>query len=133
MRRLRKSHRLVTNKKTGRPEYDLNDTCEMLCFAFSAYSRTQPFIDNTYRFRAPSMKAHASRQGTTSTTETSTTRTICIPCPGKRAQPGSCRANYVVILRDVLGSWKHYNLSRNTLEARTRRETSPLVSRELDR
>ena len=32
-----------------------------------------------------------------------------------------------------MGSWKHYNRSRNTLDARNRRETSPLVSRELDR
>lgn len=37
------------------------------------------------------------------------------------------------VSRDVLGSWKHYNLSRSTLDSRNRRETSPLVSRELDR
>jgi len=37
------------------------------------------------------------------------------------------------VSRDVLGSWKHWNRSRNTLDTRNRRETSPLVSRELDR
>jgi len=37
------------------------------------------------------------------------------------------------VSRDVMGSWKHYNLSRSTLDSRNRRETSPLVSRELDR
>ena len=35
--------------------------------------------------------------------------------------------------REVMGSWKHYNLSRSTLEGRQRRETSPLESRELSR
>ena len=35
--------------------------------------------------------------------------------------------------REVMGSWKHFNLSKNTLAERHRRETSPLVSRELDR
>ena len=39
----------------------------------------------------------------------------------------------ISVFRDVLGSWKHYNLSRSTLDSRNRRETSPLVSRELDR
>jgi len=34
---------------------------------------------------------------------------------------------------DVLGRWKHYNRSNNTLSQRTQRATSPLVSRELDR
>ena len=37
------------------------------------------------------------------------------------------------VTSDVMGSWKHFNRSRNTLDARFRRETSPLVSRELDR
>ena len=37
------------------------------------------------------------------------------------------------VTSDVMGSWKHFNRSRNTLDARHRRETSPLVSRELDR
>jgi len=37
------------------------------------------------------------------------------------------------VTRDVMGSWKHFNLSRNTLDARNRRATSPLESRELDR
>ena len=35
--------------------------------------------------------------------------------------------------REVMGSWKHFNLSKSTLAERHRRETSPLVSRELDR
>ena len=35
--------------------------------------------------------------------------------------------------REVMGTWKHFNLSRSTLEGRQRRETSPLESRELDR
>jgi len=35
--------------------------------------------------------------------------------------------------REVLGSWKHYNLSYQTLSERNKRATSPLVSRELDR
>jgi len=35
--------------------------------------------------------------------------------------------------RDVLGTWKHYNLSGQTLTERNQRATSPLVSRELDR
>jgi len=34
---------------------------------------------------------------------------------------------------DVLGSWKHYNLSRQTITERNSRAKSPLVSRELDR
>ena len=37
------------------------------------------------------------------------------------------------ITKDVLGSWKHYNLSSQTLNERNQRATSPLVSRELDR
>ena len=37
------------------------------------------------------------------------------------------------VTREVLGSWKHFNLSRSTLDERHRRDTSPLVSRELDR
>jgi len=44
-----------------------------------------------------------------------------------------CQDYLYPITRDVMGSWKHYNRSRNTLDARNRRETSPLVSRELDR
>merc|ERR1719420_644098 len=35
--------------------------------------------------------------------------------------------------RDVGGSWKHYRLSNSTIEARTARAKSPIVSRELDR
>jgi len=35
--------------------------------------------------------------------------------------------------KEVLGSWKHYNLSYQTLSDRNKRATSPLVSRELDR
>jgi len=34
---------------------------------------------------------------------------------------------------DVLGSWKHYNLSNQTITERNTRAKSPLVSRELDR
>jgi hypothetical protein len=34
---------------------------------------------------------------------------------------------------DVLGSWKHYNLSAQTMNERNTRAKSPLVSRELDR
>jgi len=34
---------------------------------------------------------------------------------------------------DVLGSWKHYNLSKQTITERNTRAKSPLVSRELDR
>lgn len=34
---------------------------------------------------------------------------------------------------DVLGSWKHYNLSSQTISERNTRAKSPLVSRELDR
>eukprot|EP00091_Calanus_sinicus_P010984 TRINITY_DN2508_c0_g1_i1.p1 TRINITY_DN2508_c0_g1~~TRINITY_DN2508_c0_g1_i1.p1 ORF type:complete len:253 (+),score=14.94 TRINITY_DN2508_c0_g1_i1:115-873(+) len=34
---------------------------------------------------------------------------------------------------DVLGRWKHYRRSNNTLNERTQRAASPLVSRELDR
>eukprot|EP00092_Neocalanus_flemingeri_P019333 GFUD01020940.1.p1 GENE.GFUD01020940.1~~GFUD01020940.1.p1 ORF type:complete len:252 (+),score=48.08 GFUD01020940.1:88-843(+) len=37
------------------------------------------------------------------------------------------------ITKDVLGNWKHYNLSSQTLNERNHRATSPLVSRELDR
>jgi len=37
------------------------------------------------------------------------------------------------ITKDVLGSWRHYNLSYQTLTERNKRSTSPLVSRELDR
>merc|ERR1719333_543729 len=38
-----------------------------------------------------------------------------------------------VVTKDVLGSWKHYNLSGQTLTERNQRATSPLMSRELDR
>jgi len=34
---------------------------------------------------------------------------------------------------DVMGSWKHYNLSRQTISERNARAKSPLISRELDR
>jgi len=34
---------------------------------------------------------------------------------------------------DVLGSWKHYNLSNQTIKERNTRAKSPLVTRELDR
>merc|ERR1711862_891453 len=34
---------------------------------------------------------------------------------------------------DVLGRWKHYNRSSDTLNSRNNRATSPLVSRELNR
>lgn len=34
---------------------------------------------------------------------------------------------------DVLGSWKHYNLSNQTIKERNTRAKSPLISRELDR
>lgn len=34
---------------------------------------------------------------------------------------------------DILGSWKHYNLSRETLDYRNTRAKSPLVTRELTR
>eukprot|EP00088_Acartia_fossae_P011680 TRINITY_DN1594_c0_g1_i2.p1 TRINITY_DN1594_c0_g1~~TRINITY_DN1594_c0_g1_i2.p1 ORF type:complete len:260 (+),score=57.47 TRINITY_DN1594_c0_g1_i2:198-977(+) len=34
---------------------------------------------------------------------------------------------------DVFGSWKHYNLSANTIAERNTRAKSPLISRELDR
>merc|ERR1711862_257702 len=37
------------------------------------------------------------------------------------------------LTKEVLGSWKHYNLSYQTLSERNQRATSPLVSRELDR
>jgi len=37
------------------------------------------------------------------------------------------------ITRDVLGSWKHYNRSNQTLTERNNRASSPLVSRQLDR
>jgi len=35
--------------------------------------------------------------------------------------------------KDVLGTWKHYNISAETLNARNSRARSPLQSRELDR
>jgi len=35
--------------------------------------------------------------------------------------------------RDMLGSWKHYNLSGETLNYRNQRAQSPLISRELNR
>jgi len=35
--------------------------------------------------------------------------------------------------REVLGTWKHYNLSNQTLNERNQRATSPLVARELNR
>merc|ERR1711915_777015 len=34
---------------------------------------------------------------------------------------------------DMLGSWKHYNLSNQTITERNTRAKSPLLSRELDR
>ncbi len=34
---------------------------------------------------------------------------------------------------EVLGTWKHYNLSAQTMNERNTRAKSPLVSRELDR
>jgi len=37
------------------------------------------------------------------------------------------------ITNDVLGSWKHYNLSADTLNFRNMRARSPIMSRELDR
>jgi len=37
------------------------------------------------------------------------------------------------VTNDVLGKWKHFNLSSQTLSERNQRATSPLVSRELDR
>jgi len=37
------------------------------------------------------------------------------------------------ITKDVLGSWKHYNLSSQTLNERNQRAASPLVTRELNR
>jgi len=41
--------------------------------------------------------------------------------------------DYMYNTYDVGGSWKHYRLSNSTLEARTARAKSPIVSRELDR
>jgi len=41
--------------------------------------------------------------------------------------------DYMYNTRDVGGSWKHYRLSNSTIEARTARAKSPIVSRELDR
>ena len=41
--------------------------------------------------------------------------------------------DYMYNTSDVGGSWKHYRLSNSTLEARTARAKSPIVSRELDR
>merc|ERR1719449_206462 len=41
--------------------------------------------------------------------------------------------DYMYNTRDVGGSWKHYRLSNSTLESRTARAKSPIVSRELDR
>ena len=35
--------------------------------------------------------------------------------------------------RDILGSWKHYNLSAETLNYRNQRAKSPLQTRELNR
>jgi len=35
--------------------------------------------------------------------------------------------------QELMGNWKHYRLSNSTLSERNARETSPLVSRELDR
>ena len=35
--------------------------------------------------------------------------------------------------RDVLGNFKHYNISEKTLNIRNMRSKSPLVTRELDR
>ena len=84
-------------------------------------------------FRVPPTRAPTFRQGTTSTMETSTTRTICILCQGMRTLVISGSRIVISVFRDVLGSWKHYNLSRSTLDSRNRRETSPLVTRELDR
>ena len=37
------------------------------------------------------------------------------------------------VTKDVLGSWKHYNLSADTLNFRNMRARSPIMSRELDR
>ena len=37
------------------------------------------------------------------------------------------------ITNDVLGRWKHYNLSSQTLTERNQRAVSPLMSRELSR
>ena len=37
------------------------------------------------------------------------------------------------ITADVLGSWKHYNLSANTLNSRNNRARSPIITRELGR
>jgi len=37
------------------------------------------------------------------------------------------------VISDVLGTWKHYNLSSDTINARNNRARSPLQSRELDR
>eukprot|EP00091_Calanus_sinicus_P001713 TRINITY_DN11732_c0_g1_i1.p1 TRINITY_DN11732_c0_g1~~TRINITY_DN11732_c0_g1_i1.p1 ORF type:complete len:100 (-),score=20.16 TRINITY_DN11732_c0_g1_i1:176-475(-) len=34
---------------------------------------------------------------------------------------------------DVLGSWKHYNLSADTLNSRNNRARSPIITRELGR
>jgi len=41
--------------------------------------------------------------------------------------------DYMYNTSDVGGSWKHYRLSNSTLESRTARAKSPIVSRELDR
>jgi len=41
--------------------------------------------------------------------------------------------DYMYNTYDVGGSWKHYRLSNSTLESRTARAKSPIVSRELDR
>jgi len=37
------------------------------------------------------------------------------------------------VTREVMGNWKHFNLSRSTLTERQKRATSPLESRELSR
>ena len=35
--------------------------------------------------------------------------------------------------KEVLGTWKHFNLSKQTLMERNKRDTSPLMARELTR
>ena len=37
------------------------------------------------------------------------------------------------VSNDVLGSWKHYNLSAETMNFRNQRARSPIITRELDR
>jgi len=79
--------------------------------------------------------------------QTRTTRSYQTPAASRPAYPSdsfSIRYNYYdsnkhssdylyPITKDVLGSWKHYNLSKQTLTERNIRSTSPLVSRELNR